>query len=83
MNDNRNCSEHISSVLQAYLEELDYRIQHKGEPLGLSTGISALDEILYLLCFNLFEGRSWAISDLQKSIYLGIFFKLFLQKNYI
>lgn len=33
MNDNRNCSEHISSVLQAYLEELDYRIQHKGEPL--------------------------------------------------
>lgn len=46
MTDNKNCSEHISSVLQAYLEELDYRIQHKGEPLGLYTEISALDEIL-------------------------------------
>lgn len=28
---------------------------------------------VYLLCLNLFEGRSLAISDLQKSIYLGIF----------
>lgn len=46
MANNRNCSEHISSVIQAYLEELDYRMQHKGEHLGLSTGISALDEIL-------------------------------------
>ncbi|MBR3675882.1 MAG: DnaB-like helicase C-terminal domain-containing protein [Alphaproteobacteria bacterium] len=46
MNDSRNCHEHISSIINSYLKELDYRIQHKGVPLGLSTGISALDEIL-------------------------------------
>lgn len=35
---------HISSVVQSYLEELDYRYQHQGKPLGLSTGIKVLDE---------------------------------------
>ena len=35
---------HISSVVQSYLEELDYRYRHQGKPLGLSTGIKALDE---------------------------------------
>ena len=37
---------HISSVIQSYLEELDYRCQKQGEPLGLSTGIKALDDKL-------------------------------------
>lgn len=46
MTNNKNCSEHISSMLQAYLKELDYRIQHEGKPLGLSTGINALDKLL-------------------------------------
>lgn len=35
---------HISSVIQSYLEELDYRYQNQGKPLGISTGIKALDE---------------------------------------
>lgn len=35
---------HISSVIQSYLEELDYRYQNRGKPLGLSTGIKKLDE---------------------------------------
>ena len=39
----KNCY-HISSVIQSYLEELDYRYQNRGQPLGLSTGIKTLDE---------------------------------------
>ncbi len=35
---------HISSVVQSYLEELDYRYQNRGKPLGLSTGIKKLDK---------------------------------------
>lgn len=35
---------HISSVVQSYLEELDYRCQNRGKPLGLSTGIKTLDK---------------------------------------
>ena len=33
-----------------------------------------------MLCLNLFEGRSLAISDLHKSIYLGIFLSYFCKK---
>lgn len=39
----KNCY-HVSSVVQSYLEELDYRYQNRGKPLGLSTGIKVLDE---------------------------------------
>ena len=46
MADNKNCHEHISSVMHEYLMELEYRMQHEGEPLGLSTGIDLLDEKL-------------------------------------
>ena len=46
MTDNKNCSEHISSVMHSYLVELDYRMQHDGEPLGLLTGVKDLDETL-------------------------------------
>ena len=46
MTDNKNCSEPISSVMHSYLKELEYRMQHKGEALGLLTGIHALDEKL-------------------------------------
>lgn len=46
MADNKTCKEHISSVMYSYLKELEYRIQHEGEPLGLSTGIKDLDETL-------------------------------------
>ncbi len=41
----KNCY-HISSIIQSYLEELDYRYQNQGKPLGLSTGIKALDDKL-------------------------------------
>lgn len=37
---------HISSAIQSYLEELDYRYQNQGKPLGLSTGIKTLDELM-------------------------------------
>ena len=46
MTDNKNCSEPISSVMHSYLKELEYRMQHDGKSLGLSTGIHALDEKL-------------------------------------
>ena len=46
MADSKNCHEHISSVMHEYLMELEYRMQHEGEPLGLSTGIDYLDEKL-------------------------------------
>lgn len=46
MADSKNCHEHISSVMHEYLMELEYRMQHEGDPLGLSTGIDLLDEKL-------------------------------------
>lgn len=46
MADSKNCHEHISSIINSYLKELEYRIQHEDEPLGLSTGIRELDERL-------------------------------------
>lgn len=39
-------SEHISSVIQSYLKELDYRYQNQNNFLGLSTGINSLDKKL-------------------------------------
>ena len=46
MTDSKNCSEHISLGINSYLKELEYRMQHDGKSLGLSTGIHALDEKL-------------------------------------
>lgn len=45
----KNCY-HVSSVIQSYIEELDYRYQNQGKPLGLSTGIKKLDEKMGGMC---------------------------------
>ena len=44
--DKKNCSEHISAIIQSYLERLDYKYQNPDKIIGLSTEIKTLDNKL-------------------------------------
>ena len=43
MNNSRSCAEHISAVMRSYLADLDFKVRHSDEPLGISTGFKNLD----------------------------------------
>ena len=44
--DKKNCPEHISAIIQSYLERLDYKYQNPDKIIGLSTEIKTLDNKL-------------------------------------